>query len=147
MRTYILFIFGLFEDHQDIEYFCMEVIGQSNKIASIKYVIDHHQNNIIVIFDSEINEEKLKNEMSSLLDNENISTYFMFKKQDLVLSLIPKTIKDLIFKPTSDLLKIECSILKSETDFNLDDILDKIENEGIDSLTTDEKKFLDNFNL
>lgn len=147
MRTYILFIFGDFEDHEDVEYFCMEVLGRSDQIVSIKYVIDHHHNNMVVIFDSGVEEEKLKNEISNLLNTDNISTYFMFKKENLLLSYIPEEIKNLIFKPTSDLLKIEVNLIKTQKELNLDDILDKIEKNGIDSLTIEEKKFLDNFNL
>lgn len=146
MRTYILFIFGSFEDHQDIEYFCMEVLGSSNNVISLKYVIDNLKN-IIVIFDTSIDEQKIKKEISDLLNNENVAFYFMFKKEDLILSYIPESMKNLIFKPTDDIIRIEVSTLNKQSVFNLDDILDKIETYGIDSLTPEEKNFLDNFNL
>ena len=28
MKTFILFIFGMFEDHEDIEYFCNEILNE-----------------------------------------------------------------------------------------------------------------------
>lgn len=146
MRTYILFIFGSFEDHQDIEYFCMEVLGSSDSVVSLKYVIDNLKN-VVVIFDTGLEEEKIKQEISTLLNNENISFYFMFKKEHLVLSYIPESMKNLIFKPTSDILRIEISTISNSNKYNLDDILDKIEKYGLDSLTQDEKNFLDNFKL
>ena len=52
MKTFILFIFGMFEDHEDIEYFCNEILSESPTINSVRYVIENSQN-IIVIFDSE----------------------------------------------------------------------------------------------
>jgi len=146
MITYILFLFGNFEDHDDIEFFCMEVLGANESIASLKYVIDNSKN-IIVIFDSGVEENKLRSELETLLNNENILFYFMFNKYDIVLSYIPESINNLIFKPTSDILKIQIdkNINEISKDHNLDDLLDKIEKNGIDSLTPDEKRFLDNF--
>jgi len=52
MNTYILFLYGSFEDREDIEFFCSEIFP-SESIISIKYIIENNQN-IIVIFDSEI---------------------------------------------------------------------------------------------
>ena len=71
----------------------------------------------------------------------------MFNKYDIVLSYIPESINNLIFKPTADILKIQIdkNINEISKDHNLDDLLDKIEKKGIDSLTPDEKRFLDNF--
>jgi hypothetical protein len=124
----------------------MEVLGANESIASLKYVIDNSKN-IIVIFDSGVEENKLRSELETLLNNENILFYFMFNKYDIVLSYIPESINNLIFKPTSDILKIQIdkNINEISKDHNLDDLLDKIEKNGIDSLTPDEKRFLDNF--
>jgi hypothetical protein len=35
MNTFILFIFGMFEDHEDIEYFCMDVICEMDCVKSV----------------------------------------------------------------------------------------------------------------
>jgi hypothetical protein len=157
MGTYILFLFGKFQDHEDIEYFCMEVLGESELFTSLKYVIDN-LNNIIIIFDSEYEKQKLTTELDSLLDNDNVMFYFLFPKESILSSHIPESMRNLIFKPSSDILN---SAPKTEEDGEiilnnildrmnedkliLDDILDKIERFGIDNLTPLEKKFLDNF--
>jgi hypothetical protein len=144
-KTYILFLFGMFEDHEDIEYFCMEVLGQCKTITSLKYVIENSKN-IIVIFDSKEPYNVLLDEVEPLVINENILFYFMFEKDGLVSTHIPESLKDLIFKPTSDIRKINIEYKHFEKpDINLDEILDKIEQHGIGSLTPDEKKFLEDF--
>ena len=50
MNTYILFVYGNFEDREDIEFFCSDVFP-SESILSVKYIIENNQN-IIIIFDS-----------------------------------------------------------------------------------------------
>ena len=60
MKSYILFIFGLFEDHEDVEYFCNEIFTQSRAVESVKYVIENSQN-IIIIFESELEYTRLSN--------------------------------------------------------------------------------------
>jgi hypothetical protein len=145
MNTYILFVFGTFEDHDDIEYFCLDVLGDSPKINSIKYVIENNKN-IIIIFESDIDIPNLEEEIHPLLNNDNVNFYFMFEKEGLVLSYIPQSVKDLIFKPKSDITEIiiEDDIIQNNK-LDLDELLDKIKKRGVESLTKEEKKFLDNF--
>lgn len=146
MKTYILFLFGSFQDTEDIEYFCMEVLGESGIVDSLKYVIDN-LNNIIVIFDSNVDEKKLISEIDSLLNNNNMVFYFLFPKESIIGSYIPESMRTLIFKPNSDILRLELN-LSSDTNndnLNLDTILDKIKKFGVETLTPSEKKFLDNF--
>ena len=52
MKTYILFIFGMFDDYEDIEFFCENVLMDIKSIKSVKFIIENSQN-IIVIFDSD----------------------------------------------------------------------------------------------
>lgn len=148
MKTYILFLFGNFDDHEDIEFFCMNVIAESKSVSSLKYVIDNLKN-LVVIFDSNVKKEDLIDEIDLLLNNENVLFYFMFEKESLLTSYIPESMANLIFKPIEldNVLRIEVNRLenKDKKSINLDDILDKIEKSGLDSLTPDEKKFLDNF--
>jgi hypothetical protein len=146
MTTYILFIFGKFEDHDDIEFFCMNVLGELKSISSLKYVIDN-LHNVIIIFDSESKEAILMNDIDDLLNNQHVLFYFMFKKENLISSYIPEEMAHLIFKPSTDILKIELKMMspKQKKEINLDDILDKIDRNGIESLNAEEKKFLDNF--
>lgn len=145
MKTYILFIFGLFEDHEDIEFFTVEVLGTSKYIKSVRYVIENLKN-IIVIFDSEENEDILSDELDKLLTNDSVLFYFLFEKDGLVTTYIPEKLKDVIFKPTETIRKIQIDYKEyQKPPIDLDEILDKLNQHGIQSLTPEEKKYLDNF--
>lgn len=148
MNTYILFLYGSFEDREDIEFFCSDVFP-SESIISIKYIIENNQN-IIVIFDSELNKATLANELYQILTPDHVKFYFLFEREMLVTAHIPQSIKDFIFKPLEsediNIMKVEFRRERMETpSYSLDDILDKIDQMGVDSLTPEEKNFLDNF--
>lgn len=144
-KTYILFLFGMFEDHEDIEFFCMEVLGDCKSIKSLRYVIENSKN-IIVIFDSDKDKNSLLDELEPLIVNDSILFYFLFEKDGLVSTFIPESLRDLIFKPSSDIRKIHIEYKHHEKpEMTLDDVLEKIEQHGIGSLTPEEKKFLENF--
>lgn len=145
MKTFILFIFGMFEDHEDIEYFCNEILGESPTINSVRYVIENSQN-IIVIFDSETDYKTLSQDLYTLLMNDNVKFYFIFDRDSLVTAHLPQQVKDFIFKPsgTSTMIRVDYD-KNSSPSMDLDELLDKIEQMGIDSLTPEEKNFLDNF--
>jgi len=145
MKTFILFIFGMFEDHEDIEYFCNEILGESMSINSVRYVIENSQN-IIVIFDSDVDYKTLSQDLYSLLTNDSVKFYFIFDRDSLVSAHLPQQVKDFIFKPKGDstVMKIEYD-KNTNPSMDLDELLDKIEQMGIESLTPEEKKFLDNF--
>ena len=145
MKTFILFIFGMFEDHEDIEYFCTEILSDTSTINSVRYVIENSQN-IIVIFDSESDYKTLSQELYTTLTNDNVKFYFIFDRDSLVTAHLPQEVKDFIFKPSTDSSMIKIEYSKNPTkNMDLDDLLDKIEQTGIDSLTPEEKNFLDNF--
>ena len=145
-KTFILFIFGMFDDHEDVEYFCTEVLGEQPFITSVRYVIENNQN-IIVIFESSLEYSELSKEMFSVLVNDNIKFYFMFDRHSLVTAHLPIEVKDSIFKPKyeNSIIKLEYEKPKNVQILDLDVVLDKIESFGIESLTPEEKKFLDNF--
>jgi hypothetical protein len=145
MKTFILFIFGMFEDHEDIEYFCNEILGESPTINSVRYVIENSQN-IIVIFDSETDYKTLSQDLYTLLINDNVKFYFIFDRDSLVTAHLPQQVKDFIFKPsgTSTMIRVDYD-KNSSPSMDLDELLDKIEQMGIESLTPEEKNFLDNF--
>lgn len=145
MKTLILFIFGMFDDHEDIEYFCNEILGESPTINSVRYVIENSQN-IIVIFDSETDYKTLSQDLYTLLMNDNVKFYFIFDRDSLVTAHLPQQVKDFIFKPsgTSTMIRVDYD-KNSSPSMDLDELLDKIEQMGIDSLTPEEKNFLDNF--
>ena len=144
MITYILFIFGTFEDHEDVEFFCLEIFSNSDAIDSVKYVIECGKD-LIVIFESDKDKEELSKELTGLLTNDNIIFYFLFERNDIITSQLPKELTSFAFKPLVEntLIKIKKSI--NSKPLNLDDILDKINLNGVDGLTTEEKNFLDNF--
>jgi hypothetical protein len=146
MNTYVLFIFGMFDDHEDVEYFCTDVIGESKVIKSIRFIIENSEN-IIVIFDSEMEPTEVDRELYTILIDEHIKFYFLFKREDMVTAHLPQQIKDLIFTPTIDntIIRVDYEKNKKRETLDLDRLLEKIEESGIESLTTEEKNFLDNF--
>ena len=146
MKTYILFIFGMFDDHEDIEYFCSHVISESKTIESIRFMIENSEN-IIVIFDSTQEPSKISEDLFPLLIDEHIKFYFIFERENMVTAHLPQQIKDLIFTPTIDntIIRVDYDKNKKRETLDLDRLLEKIEESGIESLTIEEKNFLDNF--
>ena len=136
----------MFEDHEDIQFFCTEILGASNVIDSVRYVIENSQN-IIVIFDSKYENEKLSKEVYDLLLNDSVKFYFLIERDTLVSAHLPETIRDFIFKPfkMTEVMRIEYTHNQGNPSMDLDELLEKIEKMGIESLTPEEKKFLDNF--
>jgi hypothetical protein len=145
MKTFILFIFGMFEDHEDIEYFCNEILSELPTINSIRFVIENSQN-VIVIFDSDKDYKTISQDLYTVLVNDNVKFYFIFDRDSLVTAHLPQQVKDFIFKPsgTSTMIRVDYD-KNSNPSMDLDDLLDKIEQMGIESLTPEEKNFLDNF--
>lgn len=146
MRTYILFVFGMFDDHEDVEFFCTDVLGDSPVINTVRFVIENSQN-VIVIFDSEADNKTISQELFSVLTNDSVKFYFIFDRDSLVTAHLPKEVKDFIFKPVTEnsIIKLEYQKNNNDIIMDLDELLDKIEQMGIDSLTPEEKNFLDNF--
>lgn len=146
MKTYILFVFGMFNDHEDVEFFCTDVLGDTPVIKTVRFVIENSQN-VIVIFDSDVDIKRLSQELFSVLTTDNIKFYFIFDRDSLVSAHLPKEVKDFIYRPVGDnsIMKLEYQKNNDDIIMDLDDLLDKIEQMGIDSLTPEEKNFLDNF--
>lgn len=154
MKSFLLFLYGIFEDHDDIEFFCSEILGESPAVSKVRYVIENSKN-IIVIFESDKGRKDLSEELYSILTNDIVKFYFLFERESIYSANLPLQMKDFIFKPTDEhtSLRIEYSQKDLEeninysTDMDIDVILEKIEKFGVDSLTDDEKKFLDNFEI
>lgn len=145
MKTFILFIFGMFEDHEDVEFFCTEILGESPVIKTVRYVIENSQN-VIVIFDSDVDYKTISTELFAILSNESVKFYFIFDRDSLVTAHLPQEVKDFIFKPVSENMMIRLEYDKNPKPImDLDELLEKIDQMGIDSLTPEEKNFLDNF--
>lgn len=142
MKTYLLFLTSDFSDFEDVEFFCVNVFSENDEISNVKYIIQN-LHNLIIIFESSAEHKKLKKEIQSLLDNDNTTFYFLFEKNSLLASYIPDNLKEIIYKINSD-SNSEEEVLHT-TNFDLNTILEKINKAGIESLTKDEKKYLDNF--
>lgn len=150
MNTYLLFIYSTFENHEEIDFFCMDVLSNSEVIKTLKYVIENGEN-IIVIFETDVDYLELSTELYELMNNETVVYYFLFDRDTLITAHIPERLKDFIFKPLTESnddyieIKTNPNPEKSKVDLNLDYVLDKIEKSGFESLNDDEKKFLENF--
>lgn len=149
MRTYLLFIYGAFEDHQDIEFFCLSILGKLPFVHSVRYIIENERN-VIIIFDSNEDHSVLSEEIHLLTLSDGVKFYFLTERNSLVTVFLPELINDFIFKPSStDPLMIKVEYEKNtevkRVPLELDDVLDKIDLYGIESLTEEEKNFLDNF--
>ena len=146
MDSYILFIYGMFDDTEDVEFFCNEVLLNNPVVKKLKFVIENSKN-LIVIIDSDVKHDELSKSLHEDLINENVKFYFLFKRDEMVSANLPQEVKEFIFSSSKPehFMVIQYSKVSRVESLNLDDVLDKIKNEGIDSLTKDEKKFLDNF--
>jgi len=96
---------------------------------------------------------ELSSELHSILVNDAVKFYFLFERESIYSANLPVQMKDFIFKPKEEhtSLRIEYPSNKEVKDpinfetMDLDIILEKIEQFGVESLTEDEKNFLDNF--
>ena len=136
----------MFDDYEDIEYFCTEVVGEHPVINNLRFVVENSKN-LILILDTEARQEELSKELYEILVNDNVKFYFVFRRDEVITAHLPEQVKDFLFSKMEDqYLRIEYSKPKKEPQsLDLDDVLEKIERDGIDSLTKDEKKLLDNF--
>ncbi len=150
VNTFILFLYGTFENHEEVEYFCFEIFGISPAVKSVRFVIENEKN-IIVIFDSDLGRKELSKELHDILIIDIVKFYFLFERESIYSANLPVQMKDFIFKPKENhsSLKIEYDNTEINkmtfSELDLDYILEKIELSGIDSLSDEEKKFLDNF--
>ena len=123
----------------------MEVMSNSPAVKTLRYVIENN-NNIIVIFDSEMEPKNLSTELLTFMINDTIKYYLLYPLDTLITAHLPEKLKDFIFKPQEFNVNIKVEYIKpNKKIYDLDDVLEKIEKSGVDSLTDDEKNFLDNF--
>lgn len=152
MKTFLLFLYGTFEDHEDVEFFCLEVIGSCRAVTTVRYVVENNKN-IIIIFECDLQRKELSEELHSVMTNDVVKFYFLFERDSIYSANLPVQMKDFIFKPSDEHTSLRVEYENTTTsesrvttsDLDLDVILEKIEQSGIESLTEDEKKFLDNF--
>lgn len=140
MRTYVLFIFGDFNDHDEIVFFINEIFTKIPSVSELRYIMEDGKN-LILVFDSDKSDEHITLDMFGNLNIEHVKYFFLFEKDGLKTAKLPKDFRDKVFKLAP---KKEENYPQPEN-FDLDEILEKIEKQGIESLSSDEKKFLDNF--
>lgn len=142
MKAYILFLYGEFDDVSDIEFFINNILGEINSITDIRFIVQNFKS-IIVIFNGDSNTKELDSDFSLLVELEQVSYYLLFKLENIVSFVIPESLNNIIFKPQKSTIHDELEI--ENTKFDLDEILEKISKHGIESISEEEKKFLDGF--
>jgi hypothetical protein len=142
LKSYILFLYGEFEDVSDIEFFINEIISEIASLTEIRFVVQNFKS-IIVIFNSDNSPKELDDDFSLLVDLEQVSYYMLFNLNNIVSFVIPESLNNIIFKPQKT--KINDELNEENRKFDLDEILEKISKNGINSISQEEKKFLDDF--
>lgn len=145
METYVLFFSGNFKTRKELELFTAGSFIKIPSIFSIKYIIEKRES-LIAIFSSELEDELLKVEISEALKDEPLKFYFLFNIKSIIDQKLPEEIITMIHNeiPRDSVFFIEV-FTKDDDDFDIDEILEKIEKKGIESLTKAEKYFLDHF--
>jgi len=145
METYILFFSGNFKTRKELELFTAGSFIKIPSIFSIKYIIEKRES-LIAIFSSELEDELLKVEIIEALKDEPLKFYFLFNIKSIIDQKLPEEIITIIHNeiPRDSVFFIEV-FTKEDDDFDIDEILEKIEKNGIESLTKAEKYFLDHF--
>ena len=145
MKSYVLFLYGMFDDLQDIEFYCNEVLLENPAVKSLKFIVENNKN-LIIILDSEFAESELSKELHKDLLDQNVKFYFLFDRDQMVSAHLPQEVRDFIFEPVKDTyIQVTYNRTPRSESLDLDELLEKIKKKGVDSLTSDEKKFLDNF--
>ena len=146
MNSYILFIYGQFDDTEDVEYYCNEVLLKNKEVKGLKFLVENTKNLIVVIY-SDTPHDKLSKSIHEDLLDQNVKFYFLFKREDMISANLPQEVKEFIFSDSKPehFMVIQYSKQSRIESLDLDNVLDKIKEKGIDSLTKDEKKFLDDF--
>ena len=146
-NSFILFIFGMFEDTEDIEFYCNEILLENPAVKSLRFIVENSKN-LIVILDSDKTQKELSKSLHKDLLDQNVKFYFIFRRDEVVSAHIPEQVKKFIYgevKEEEKYIMVQYSKISKVDSLDLDEVLEKIKNKGIDSLTKDEKKFLDNF--
>jgi esterase/lipase superfamily enzyme len=139
---------GMFKSHEEIDEFCENRLSLLPSVKSIKYVIENTQN-LIVLFESDLDVQTMSNQMYKFLTEQNIKFYFIFKRDDIVTAFLPQEVKKFLFNSDQNENKMFINykeITNSvDEEVQLDVVLDKIRKGGVKILTSKEKNFLDNF--
>jgi len=137
----------MFEDTEDIEFYCNEILLENPAVKSLRFIVENSKN-LIVILESDKTQKELSKSLHKDLLDQNVKFYFIFRRDEIVSAHIPEQVKKFIYgevKEEEKYIMVQYSKVSKVNSLDLDEVLEKIKNKGIDSLTKDEKKFLDNF--
>jgi len=164
MKKYLLFLMGDFKEIETVLQEVTEVISLVMDSDHLRYI--HHDNLIICYFESRAPLEEINKFFDDDLSNV-FESYFLINKPKNMGYRLDSELSNHLFhfmpgknsksKTNNKIPRINElmegfaehfieAVRKEEKvdDFKLDDVLDKINEEGILSLTTDEKNFLKN---
>jgi hypothetical protein len=150
MKTYLLFLYSFFETHEDAENFSFDVLGKCPVVKKVRFIKEESSKNLIIIFESDFTKKEISEEFRKILTEETIKFYFLFDRNNIASANLPVQMKEFMFKPQEENVSLRLEYDdpiedNSQTNMDLDTILEKLSEFGIESLTRNEKKFLDNF--
>jgi hypothetical protein len=153
-KKYFLFLLGNFDDIQTVELL-------KEKIVSLKFKIideDYMSSAIVFIIETDISNKPLNHleDIEKIKEISEVVNYYLFPTSSLISSFMPDTFKGLVqtsfiqkFFETMDMgfdvnqiMYIKIDNTEKTNKYNLESLLDKINESGIDSLTDDELNFL-----
>lgn len=154
MDTYILFLYGMYNNFEEIENLYINKIKKQEFLCNTRCFVEDKRN-IVVVFESEKEYNVISDGFYKILGMDENKFYFIFNRDTAVTAHIPQEVKNILFTTEEELEKIGDDILRIEylrppvisneiIPLNEDDILDKISKHGYDSLSDAEKNHLNN---
>jgi len=130
---------------EDIEFYCNDVLLQNKSVHKLKFIVENEKN-LVIILQSKHGHDELSKSIHKDLTMDQVKFYFLFRRDEMISAHLPDKVKEFIFGRADDqYLMVKYTRPKKHISFDVDQILDKIKTDGIDSLTSEEKKFLDDF--
>jgi hypothetical protein len=145
MRTYLLFLYGDFNEIEEILDYISINFSKIDGLFEKKFIVENERN-VIIQFSTELNEKELSNSIYEFVPTNLVKFYFLFNKDNVVSSLLPDSILNYLFNNTKNDSYVSISYNRNTPSLSIDKIIDKIKDVGIENLTLVEKKFLNNFN-